>query len=134
LPVFCFKRVPALARSPSLVAFVLLQCSPGLHVGNLQAARVAAKPLPRFMYGYAARAAVAAIRAALPVSSAWLGLHFRNVGGIVLQFLPACVCASTVWSLCGLSPDSLTAFALRGTVSLLRNLLAFKKARSLPLG
>ena len=84
LPVFYFRRVSALARSPSLVAFVLLQCSPGLHVGNLQAARVAAKPLPRFMYGYAARAAVAAIRAALPVSAAWLGLHFRNVGGIVL--------------------------------------------------
>jgi hypothetical protein len=47
------------------------------------------------MYGCAARAEAAATLAALPVSAAWLGLHFRNVGGIVLQFLQACVCAST---------------------------------------
>lgn len=50
---------------------------------NLQATRVAANPLPHFMYSYAARGAAAAIRAALPVSLFWLMPHLRNVGGIV---------------------------------------------------
>ena len=71
-------------RSTDLVVFVLRQHIPTLHIGNLQAVRVASETLPCFMRGFATRTEVEAILPALTVSSAWLRLYFCNVGGEVL--------------------------------------------------
>ena len=83
-------------RSTSLVCLVLRQHIPTLHIGNLQAIRVASETLPRFCEAVSTRTEVEAILKALAVSSAVFGLSFCNVGGIGLSFCFTSVCASTV--------------------------------------
>ena len=67
---------------------MLLQHNPGRRIGNLQATRVASEPLPRFMRGFATRAEVEAILAALSVSSclAWAALPQRRRDALVVLF------------------------------------------------
>jgi len=82
--MYCKYFLPPQSRDsyPS-TPLLLLRHSISQLGGNLQAARVAANPLPHFMYSYAARRAAAAIQAALPVSLFRLMPLLRNVGGIV---------------------------------------------------
>ena len=84
----CFSYIPVERVSTGLVYFVLRKCSPGRRIGNLQAARVASEPLPRFMRGFAPRVEVEAILAALTVSSclAWAALAQRRRDTLAVLF------------------------------------------------